>query len=275
MTKDGPIADLARQLLAAEGPGPAIEQLKKDVRKAPRHAGLRTFLFQMFCVLGEWDRALTQLAVVSELDPVAVPMAQTYRALIRCEMLRERVFAGQRSPTVMGEPERWMSLLVEAVRVLATGAMTEAADLRDAAFDEAPATSGTLNDQSFAWIADADPRLGPMLESVVEGKYYWVPFSRILRIDLEAPTDLRDQVWMPAQFTWTTGGETVGFIPTRYPGSAQASGDLALARRTEFVAHGDPELGWELGLGQRMLTTDGPEAAIMDLRHLAISQTPA
>ena len=47
-------------------------------------------------MFGEWDRALTQLTAAAELDPLAVPMAQTYRAAIRCEMLRERVFAGAR-----------------------------------------------------------------------------------------------------------------------------------------------------------------------------------
>ncbi len=263
----GVLAPEARTLLRAEGCEAALEQLKKDVRKAPREPRLRTFLFQMFCITGAWDRALTQLAVAAELDPSAVPMAQTYRALIRCEMLRERVFAGTRTPTFMGAPEPWMSLLVEALRVLATGANAEAAGLRDAAFEAAPEVAGTLDGEAFSWIADADARLGPVLEAVVEGKYYWVPFGRIAQLNIDPPEDLRDQVWMPARFTWSSGGETVGFIPTRYPGSATASSDLALAKRTEWTAHGE----WELGLGQRMLTTDGPEVAIMDVRCLSIT----
>ena len=267
MIKDGQQADTARELLRAVGPRAAIEQLKKDVRKAPRNAALRTFLFQLFCVFGEWDRALTQLSVVSELDPMALPMAQTYRAIIRCEMLRERVFAGERSPTVLGEPAQWMSLLVEATRVLATGAPNEAASLRDAAFEAAPAVSGTLNGTAFEWIADADPRLGPMLEAMVEGKYYWVPFSRIARVDAEVPADLRDQVWMPVHFTWSGGGETPGFIPTRYPGSVAAGEDLAMSRRTEWREQD----GWFLGLGQRVLATDTDEVALMDVRRLEIA----
>jgi type VI secretion system protein ImpE len=257
----------ARELLATEGPLAAIEQLKKDVRKAPRDARLRTFLFQLFCILGEWDRALTQLSVVSELDPLAPPMTQTYRAVIRCEMLRERVFAGERSPTLLGEPAHWMSLLVEATRVLATGAATQAASLRDAAFEAAPAVSGTLNGTAFEWIADADPRLGPMLEAMVEGKYYWVPFSRIARVDAEVPADLRDQVWMPVHFTWSGGGETPGFIPTRYPGSIAAGEDLAMSRRTEWREQD----GWFLGLGQRVLATDTDEVALLDVRRLEIA----
>jgi type VI secretion system protein ImpE len=271
----------ARSLLRVEGPRASLEQLKKEVRKAPRDPRLRTFLFQLFCVFAEWDRALTQLTVASELDPMALPMAQTYRAAIRCEMLRERVFAGARSPTMLGEPAPWMSLLIEANRVLATGATAEAAGLRDAAFEAAPASSGTMfegapgatgtgDSKVFEWIADADQRLGPMLEAIIDGKYYWVPFTRLSRLDMEQPADLRDQIWMPAHFTWSTGGESYGFIPTRYPGSATAEEDLATSRRTEWREAG----GWELGMGQRMLATDADDVAIMDLRRVEFTAVP-
>jgi type VI secretion system protein ImpE len=222
----------------------------------------------MFCVQGEWDRALNQLTVASELDATSVPMAQAYRATIRCEMLRERVFSGRRTPTVFGDPEPWMPLLIEANRLLAAGNDEQAASLRDEAFADAPAVAGDIDGRAFAWIADADPRLGPMLEAIVDGKYYWLPFHRLRTLEIEAPADLRDQVWMPALFTWANGGESVGFIPTRYPGSA-ASGDgqLALARRTEWREKGT----WFLGLGQRMLATDAEEVALMDLRRLTIA----
>jgi len=273
-------------LLRAEGPRAALERLKQEVRKAPRDVRLRTFLFQMFCLFGEWERALTQLTVVEELDKIALPMVQTYRATIRCEILRERVFAGLRSPTVMGDPAQWISLLIEANRVLGTGAFAQAAELRDAAFEAAPTSEGTILWQGgeapdgdgqggaarpFAWIADADPRLGPVLEAIFDGKYYWVPFGRLSRINIAPPADVRDQIWMPAQFTWSTGGETVGFIPTRYPGSATAAEDLAAARRTEWREEGD----WHLGLGQRILTTDEDEVPLMDLRRLEIAAPQA
>ncbi len=256
----------ARELLRAGDARGALEQLKQEVRKAPRDVGLRAFLFQMFCVFGEWDRAVTQLSTAAELDAIALPMAQAYQAAIRCEMLRARVFAGTRTPTILGQPEPWMSLLVEANRVLASGKPEEAAGLRDDAFDQAPTTSGMIDGQAFEWIADADPRLGPMLESMVDGKYYWIPFHRLKTLDIEPPADLRDQVWMPARFVWTNGGESFGFVPTRYPGSETAEDPaLALSGRTEWREKG----AWFLGLGQRMLTTDAGEYALMDVRQIA------
>lgn len=262
----------ARDTLRAGDPGGALALLKQEVRKSPRDVRLRTFLFQLFCVFGEWDRALTQLAAAGELDPAAIPMAQAYRSAIRCEMLRARVFAGTRTPTVFGQPEAWIPLLVEANRLLVAGHFAEAAGLRDDAFAQAPPVSGTLNGEAFEWIADADPRLGPMLEAIVDGKYWWVPFHRLRTLEIEAPADLRDQIWMPAHFVWSNGGEGFGFVPTRYPGlDADAEPALLLSRRTEWQEHE----GWFLGRGQRMLATDAAETALMDVRRIEVTPEAA
>jgi len=40
----------ARDVLREGDARAALEQLKQEVRKAPRDVALRTFLFQMFCV---------------------------------------------------------------------------------------------------------------------------------------------------------------------------------------------------------------------------------
>lgn len=261
----------ARQRLQDGDVRGAFEALKQEVRKSPRQANLRTFLFQMFCVFGEWDRALTQLTVAAELDPLALPMAETYRTLIRCEMVRTGVFAGTRTPTLFGHPLPWVPLLIEANRALVAGAHAAASAMRDQAFEQADAVPGMVDGQAFEWIADADPRLGPVLEAVLDGTYYWIPMQHIGEVKVEAPVDLRDQVWLPVDFKWTNGGTSVGFIPTRYPGSADAADPLlALSRKTEWAEQGGAEHGWALGLGQRMFATDESDVALMDVRHLVL-----
>ena len=250
----------------------ALDLLKTDVRRAPRDARLRTFLFQMFCITGEWDRALTQLGVCGELDPASDAMVRTYQVAIRCEVLRAKVFAGQRTPTVLGDPGPWLPLLIEATRLLGAGQAEKAATLRDAAFDAAPPLPATVDGTAAEWIADADPRLGPTIEAIVDGKYVWVPYNRIRSIQLDPPADLRDQVWMPAQFTWTNDGTAVGFIPTRYPQTTDSTdGALLLARRTEFQDSDH----WSIPIGQRMIVSDTAETALMDLRRLDLAQSCA
>ncbi len=249
----------------------ALDLLKQNVRKAPGDPRLRTFLFQMFCITAEWDRALAQLAVAAELDPLALPMHQAYQAAIRCEVLREKVFRGERTPTLFGQPGPWVPLLIEANRLLAAGQPAQAASLRDTAFEQAPGSEGSADGAPFAWIADADPRLGPVLEAFVDGTYYWVQFADIRRIDIEPPADLRDQVWMPARFLWANDGASVGFIPTRYPAITQQADPAAqLSRRTDWTTVGAEADGWLLGSGQRMFACDTGEIALMDLRRLDI-----
>ena len=126
--------------------------------------------------------------------------------------------------------------MIEANRLLAAGQRDDAAELRDPAFDAAPTQEVVINGEAREWVADADPRLGPIIEAVVEGRYMWIPYSRVKWLNVEPPADLRDQVWMPARFTWTNDGEVVALIPTRYPGSAASADPLIqLARKTDWL----------------------------------------
>lgn len=251
----------------------ALSELQNQIRKSPSEAKYRVFLFQLLALSGQWERALNQLNVCGELDSANLAMVQTYREAIRCELLRERVFAGTTSPLIFGEPEQWVANLVVAAGLSAKQQFAEAAELRNQAFEQAPATSGSINGQAFEWIADADSRLGPVLEAVVNGRYYWIPFARIAKINFEPPTDLRDLVWTPAQLTWSNGGSSVGLIPTRYPGS-DLSGDHALrmARKTEWL---EPAEGHYHGLGQRTFTTDVADFSLLEIRELILDTVVA
>ena len=246
----------------------AMEALSAQVRKAPADARLRVFLFQMLCLRGEWKRAVQQLKVCAELDPKADTMARAYREAILAEAFREQVFAGRKQPLVFGAPQEWMAQLLGALAADAAGQGAEAAALRARAFDAAPAASGQINGQPFAWIADADTRLGPVLEVVMNGKYYWMPFTAIGTLRMDPPADLRDAVWMPAHLTLATGAEQVALIPTRYPGTVASGDPLAmLARATRWHDMGHDGFA---GIGQRLLATDAGDVALMDLRSLTV-----
>jgi type VI secretion system protein ImpE len=250
---------LAQQIMRDGDPKGALTVLLDAVRKDASDVKLRVFLFQLLAVLGQWERALTQLNVAAEMDASVLPMVQTYRPALQCEALRVEVFAGKRSPLIFGDPTPWIAQLVRALGDDTTMPVRAAAD-RAAAFEVAPTSSGSIDGQKFAWLADADARLGPVLEAIVNGRYFWIPFFRIRRIQCEAPADLRDTVWTPATFLFANDAEAVGLIPTRYAGSAEsADAALQLARRTEWDAQG-------CGLGQRMLVDDSADYALMDSR---------
>ena len=240
-----------------------------SVRGDPANAKRRVMLFQLMILSGQWDRALTQLYVIKEMDADAGDFVRTYREVIRCELFRKEVFAGMKTPLVLGEPQEWIAKLAEAVRLLGEGKVEEAAALRVAAFEAAPAVPGRINGEPFQWIADADMRLGPVCEAIVNGKYYWIPFERLSRIEVESPSDLRDLIWAPARLTFVNGGEQVAFLPARYPGSEAAEDDdVRLSRKTQWRDLGSDT---HVGMGQRMFATDVGETAILEARSVELN----
>jgi type VI secretion system protein ImpE len=245
------------------------------------------FLFQLLAVMGQWERALTQLKVAGEMDAATLGMVHMYRDAVACEAVRAEVFAGTRTPVVFGQPDDWIALLLQALKLTSEGHHAQAAEVRNRALDAAPATSGRIvtaadadaataekpaRETAFAWISDADTRLGPMLETVVNGRYWWIPMHRIVEIQIESPEDLRDMVWTPAQFTWTNGGQCVGLIPTRYAGSETSDDPLVcLARKTDWL---QPDEGVCLGLGQRTLATDVDDYPLLEIRQIQLNAQP-
>jgi type VI secretion system protein ImpE len=246
----------------------ALDDLQNRVKKEPADAKLRIFLFQLLALLGRWERALIQLKVAGELDSANLAMVNTYREALVCEAYRSQVFTGERDPLLFGGPAPWTAMLVEALRLTARDKVSQSQELRAQAFEQAPPTVGKVDGEAFDWIADADQRLGPLLEAIINGRYYLVPFLNIRKLELEAPVDLRDLVWTPAHITWTNAGETVALIPTRYPRSESIEDNrIKMARRTEWIDRGDDLF---VGYGQRMLATNAGEYPLLETRSIEL-----
>ncbi|MDH5673551.1 MAG: hypothetical protein OEZ06_15460 [Myxococcales bacterium] len=245
----------------------ALETLQGEIRREPADAKHRIFLFQLLVIMGQWERAVRQLQLIADLEPAALPMVQAYREAIRCELLRAEVFGGRRAPTLLGDPPQWVALMIEALRLQGDQQHAAAVELRAEAFELAPASGGELNGENFEWIADADSRLGPIFEAFVNGRYYWIPFSAMAKLEIEQASDLRDFAWIPGGVTLSNGGELPALIPSRYPGSeSHADGLVRLARKTLWEDGAD---GRYTGYGQRAVVTDRSELALLDIRNAA------
>lgn len=259
----------AEELVRAGRLDEALASLKEAVRDDPAEPRLRVFLFQLLSVLGDWDAALSQLNILAEMNADCMLLAQMYRPALQSEALRTEIFDGKRTPLVFGEPTEWVVWLIQALKLTSEGQLEAAAELRDRAFEAAPAVSGMANGKLFEWIADADSRLGPVLEAIVDGNYYWIPFQSIRDIRFEKPQDLRDAVWLPAYFTWANEGKAAGLIPVRYAGSERsADSKIRLAKKTDWQDLGN---GVVCGLGQRMFATDAAEHPLLETKQIALN----
>ncbi len=251
----------AKEHLATGNLQEALKITQEKVRKKPEIVKERILLFQLYCVNGDWFKAQKQLSIIRKFDLSAVPMAETYSRLLDMEQLREGVFSGDKTPLLFGEPKEWLSFLVQALRFDTEKNGQAATDLRDQAFGEADAISGTINGEKFEWLADADPRLGPVLELMMSNAYYWVPFSAIKSIRIPEPRDLRDMCWTPVNILWVNGGPANGFIPSRYVETVHSKDpNLKLSRLTTW--DGDRPIG------QRMFAHENSEVPLLEVRAI-------
>jgi type VI secretion system protein ImpE len=86
----GPVSAAEEKLRAGDLPACLLE-LQAAVRRDPADPKARIFLAQLLMVLGDWDRALTQLNVIADMDAGAIPMTRAYAAAIQCERLRASI----------------------------------------------------------------------------------------------------------------------------------------------------------------------------------------
>jgi type VI secretion system protein ImpE len=239
--------------------------LVAKIRTQPDSLPLRVHLAQLSMLTGNWTRAVAQLQTAATLAASAIPMAQMYREAIRCELQREKIFAGELPPQTIGEPEPWFATLTQS---LASRGKDDALadELMQQAFEAAPATSFVLDDTPVEWLADADSRLGPVCEIILKGQYYWLPFDHIQKLEFEAPSDLRDLVWLPGRLTLRNGGQHVVLVPSRYPRSyGQADERLVLASLTTWQPIGEDAYA---GLGQRSWVSNVDDHAFLSVRSL-------
>jgi type VI secretion system protein ImpE len=103
------------------------------VRTYPTQVSHRWELFQLLCVLGQWERAIQQLQVCAKQQPDQIATAHACRDLIRAERLRTKVFAGEQPPGFLFEPPPWVQGLVDALRLSAHGDIDSADRARSGA----------------------------------------------------------------------------------------------------------------------------------------------
>ncbi|WP_174278534.1 type VI secretion system accessory protein TagJ [Sphingomonas bacterium] len=256
----------ADQLLWAGDLDGARRALVEVVRSRPADEQARMFLFQLLAVAGEWDKAKAQLQLLAQLSPEAQMLSMAYGQAVDAERERAAVWAGATRLHLLQDSD-WAIGLVDAVEHYGQGRAEQGDAARDAAFEAAPDTPGTLDGVSFDWIADADGRFGPSFEAIIGGRYGLVPFDTVARLKSDGPRDLRDTVWYPAQIFLKSGQSVAALLPSRYPGSeAAAEVDERLGRVTGWR---ETDAG-EVGSGQHLWTlSTGEDRDLLSTRLLA------
>ncbi len=232
----------ASQLFRAGKLQEAIDALSASLRDNPTDTKGRTFLFELLCFAGDYDRAEKHLELLQQTSGEAAMGALLYRGALNAERTREDMFEHKTFPQSGTE------------------------------LKQQPEIQGTLNGSPFHSLADADPRIGTRLEVFAAGDYLWIPLQDIAVLEVDPPKRLRDLLWAPVRLR--TGpnfknkdlGEVL--VPVVAPQSSQHADDaVKLGRVSEWCAD---EAGDEAPFGQKMLLVDGEEFPILEVRKLEI-----
>ncbi|HET8654037.1 MAG TPA: type VI secretion system accessory protein TagJ [Longimicrobiaceae bacterium] len=221
----------------------AIQALGADLRANPTDAQRRTFLFELLCFAGEYDRAEKQLDVLADASTETEMGALLYRSALHAARTRHQMFADGSLPS-SSEPST-------------------------------PLT-GSLNGRPFSSLTDADPRIGGRLEIFAAGQYTWLPLDKIASIRIEPPRQLRDLLWIPAvvktaeDFQALELGEVL--LPVLTPlASTHPDPEVRLGRVTVW----EEVNGAEVPAGQRLFLIDDEEVPLLEIRQLEIQPAPA
>jgi type VI secretion system protein ImpE len=221
--------------------GQVIKALGEELRSNPLDAKRRTFLFELLCFAGEYDRAEKQLDVLAAQSPKAIPGMMLYRSAIHAERTRQGMFAKGETPAVT----------------------------------DGVAAGGSWNGKPFTDMSDADPRIGPNLEVFIAGSYTWIPMTYLRGLEVEAPTNLRDLLWARArveaspEFRLQDLGEVL--LPVISPlSTGHADATVRLGRETAWE---DDATHGQIPYGAKMMVIDGVDVPLLELR--SVEWTPA
>ena len=195
----------AKELLEAGRLSAALEQLNDDVRSHPTDVRQRTFLFELLCFAGEYQRAARQLDVIEHQDATAEIGVQAYRHILTAEEARDALFSQGRQPRFLFSPPPYVYPHLEAVNQLRQAQPAAAKALLEQAVSTHPRLSGHVDGQVFDDFCDSDAILGPFLEAFVQSDYVWLPLEQIKQLTIPLPTHLRDLLWTPARLEAHSG----------------------------------------------------------------------
>ncbi len=237
------------------------------VKAKPTDAESRYRLFALMAFGGDLHRARKQLEALGLGDEQMERAKAAYINLLAAEQERRAVFHHGAEPLLPPDPPRHLQLRLQA----ASAEAPAAARLLEEAIGEQPDVQGTVNGEALTALRDLDDLLASVLEVFAGGRYIWLPFERISKLEIKPPGHLLDLLWLPAELTDVQSAVSQVHLPVLYEGSAAAEDPRATTGSiTEWFDQDDEVLR---GRGQRLLAwADGDgevhETPVLELRSL-------
>jgi type VI secretion system protein ImpE len=244
----------------------AIEAAINLVKTNPTNVAARTFLFELSCFSGEWERAEKQLDTIGHQDANAAIGSLIYRQNFKAERDRINLFEHSSRPeSAMKFPE-YVEELLKAVDLCRRGETAEARSLLDKAEEDRPAFSVSVNGEGFSDFRDYNDLTSSVFEVFIKDNYIWLPFEQVISIEFFERKSLRDVYWPQAKVEMTNGTSGEMFFPSLYMNTWKNSDDqIRLGRSVEWKDLGDEIY---LGEGMKIFWMDGRDKPLTDIQKI-------
>lgn len=244
----------------------AVEAALSAVKKNPIDVQARTFLFELACFAGDWERAEKQLDVIGHQSNNALVGSLIFRQNLKAERDRLRLFSDSQKPEFMMSPPDYVVGLLMANNRLREGNAAEARRLLDEVEKERPAFACKINGAAAEDFRDYNDLTACVFEVIVKDTYVWLPFEQVERIEFTAPKSLRDLFWIQGKVETANGTNGEMFFPALYANSFKSDDDqIRLGRMTDWRDAGGEIF---IGEGMRMFWSDGQDKPILELNEI-------
>ncbi len=244
----------------------AVEEALAAVKANPTDAKARTFLFELSCFSGDWERAEKQLDVIGHQDVNAMIGSQIYRQNFKCERDRQKFFDSGQKPEFLGATLPHVEDLLAANNRIREGNLAEARELLDKVEEERPAFACKINGEAVSDFRDYNDSTSCVFEVFVKDQYVWLQFEEVKSIEFFPPKTLRDLYWAQAKVETVSGVSGEMFLPVLYVNSSKSENDqVRLGRMTDWR-----DLGEEIfaGEGMKLFWMDGKEKSMLDIQTI-------
>jgi type VI secretion system protein ImpE len=249
----------------------AVEAALRLVKTNPTNATARTFLFELSCFAGDWDRAEKQLDVIGHQDANAMMGSLIYRQNFKAERDRMRLFSDGVKPEFMTAVPSYVEDLLSAINRLREGNVFEARSILDTVEENRPAFKCSVNGEGFSDFRDYNDLTMCVFEAFHKDAYMWLPFESVQKVEFFEPKSLRDVYWIQAKVELTSGIGGEMFLPALYSGSWKNDNDqIRLGRMTDWRDAGEELF---IGEGMKMFWMDGRDKSILDTRTIEFSHS--
>jgi type VI secretion system protein ImpE len=244
----------------------AVESALATVKSKPTDVQSRTFLFELSCFSGDWERAERQLDVIGQQDVNAMVGSLIFKQNFHAERNRMRYFSDGLKPEFLQPPPAYVEDLLAANNRLREGNASEARAILDKVEEDRPAFACRVNGAEKEDFRDYNDLTMCVFEAILKETYVWLPMEQVKKIEFFEPKSLRDLYWIQAKVDLASGLGGEMFFPALYANSWKSADDsVRLGRKTDWR-----DLGAEVyvGEGLREFFTEGEAKAILEIKEI-------